>query len=41
MSNAKILAFTIINIRVNFGTKYNKGLLEAISYANTLPQFKK
>ena len=35
------MVWDIINIRENFGTKYNKGLLEAIKYAKTLPQFQK
>ena len=35
------MVLDIINIRENFGTKYNKGLLEAIKYAKTLPQFQK
>lgn len=35
------MVLDIINIRENFGTKYDKGLLEAIKYAKTLPQFQK
>ncbi len=35
------MALDIINIRENFGTKYNEGLLEAIRYAKTLPEFQK
>jgi len=33
------MCLDIINIRQNFGTKYNQGLLEAIKYAKTLPGF--
>ena len=35
------MVLDIINIRENFGTKYNEGLLEAIKYAKMLPQFQK
>ena len=35
------MVLDIINIRENFGTKYNEGLLDAIKYAKTLPQFQK
>ena len=31
----------IIDIKKNFGRKYNKGMLEAIRYAKTLPEFTK
>lgn len=31
----------IIDIRQNFGRKYNAGILEAIRYAKTLPEFAK
>ncbi|MDR1684494.1 MAG: hypothetical protein LBR90_03430, partial [Elusimicrobiota bacterium] len=36
-----VLARDIANIRSFSGAKYNKGLLEAIKYAKTLPQFQK
>jgi hypothetical protein len=35
------MVLDIIDVRENFGTKYNKGLIEAIEYAKTLPQFQK
>ena len=35
------MVLDIISIRENFGTKYNEGLLDAIKYAKTLPQFQK
>ena len=35
------MTLDIINIHETFGTKYNKGLLEAISYSKTLPQFQR
>ena len=35
------MVLDIINIRENFGRKYNKGMLEAIKYAKTLPEFAK
>lgn len=35
------MVLDIIDIRKNFGTKYNEGLLEAIKYAKTLPEFQK
>ncbi|WP_304608632.1 RHS repeat-associated core domain-containing protein [Hyalangium versicolor] len=35
------LAMDVKDIRKNFGNKYNKGMLEAIKYAKTLPEFKK
>ena len=35
------MVLDIINIRENFGTKYNKGMLEAIKYAKTLPDYQK
>ena len=35
------MVLDIIDIRKQFGTKYNKGMLEAIRYAKTLPQFAK
>ena len=35
------MVLDIINIWENFGKKYNKGLLESIKYAKTLPQFHK
>ena len=31
------MVLDIIDIRKQFGTKYNKGMLEAIRYAKTLP----
>ncbi|QVK16925.1 hypothetical protein KHQ81_08420 [Mycoplasmatota bacterium] len=31
----------VMDVRRNFGPKYNKGLLEAIKYAKTLPQYSK
>ena len=33
------LVIDVMDIRKNFGTKYNKGLLEMIRYAKTLPEF--
>lgn len=35
------MVLDIIDIRQNFGRKYNKGMLEAIRYAETLPEFAK
>lgn len=35
------MVLDIIDIRQNFGRKYNKGMLEAIRYAKTLPEFAK
>ncbi len=35
------MALDIKNIRDNFGTKYNEGMLEAIKYAKTLAQYQK
>ncbi len=35
------MVLDIINIRKNFGTKYNEGLLKAIKYVKTLSQFQK
>lgn len=29
----------IVDIRKNFGTKYNQGMLDMIDYAKTLPQY--
>lgn len=31
----------IIDIRKNFGTKYNEGFQESIKYAKTLPEYSK
>ena len=41
LSARERMVLDIIDIRENFGTKYNEGLLEAIKYAKSLPQFKK
>ncbi|MDE7424554.1 MAG: hypothetical protein K2N51_12850 [Lachnospiraceae bacterium] len=41
LSARERMVLDIINIRENFGTKYNQGMLEAIRYAKTLPQFAK
>ena len=35
------LARDILDIKSQFGTKYNKGLRDMIDYAKTLPQFQK
>ena len=35
------MVLDIIDIRKNFGTKYNKGMQDMISYAKTLPQYSK
>ncbi|WP_077611728.1 RHS repeat-associated core domain-containing protein [Clostridium sp. Marseille-P2415] len=35
------MVLDIVDIRKNFGTKYNKGMLDMISYAKTLPQYSK
>lgn len=35
------LAKDIYDLRLNFGTKYNKGSLEAIKYPKTLKEFQK
>lgn len=35
------MVLDIIDIRQNFGCKYNAGMLEAIRYAKTLPEFAK
>ena len=41
LSARQRITLDINNIRENFGTKYNEGLLEAFEYAKTLPQFQK
>lgn len=35
------MAKDVRDLRANFGTKYNKGALEAIKYAKTRPEFRK
>ena len=40
-ANRSALTTDILNIRSNFGTKYNQGLLQSIEYSKTLPQFQK
>ncbi|WP_394903735.1 hypothetical protein [Clostridium butyricum] len=41
LSARERMVLDIIDIRANFGRKYNKGMLEMIKYANTLPQYSK
>ena len=41
LSARQRITLDINNIRENFGTKYNEGLLGTVGYANTLSQFQK
>ncbi len=41
LNSRQRLAKDIYDLRANFGTKYNKGSLEAIKYGKTLKEFQK
>lgn len=39
LTSRQRLYLDVMDIRKNFGSKYNKGLQEMIKYAKTLPEF--
>ena len=41
LSARQRMAKDIMNVRRNFGRKYNNGALEMIDYAKTLPEYAK